>query len=227
VAHNAQEATELANASLQQTEATGASMESLVQEIRKVEVAVNQIASSVSEFVKSTHTITGMTKQVKDIAEQTNLLALNAAIEAARAGEQGRGFAVVADEVRKLAEKSSQSASEIDAVTRTLGGQSEAVGEAIGLGLTSLSSSRSYVESVVTVLGQARASVQTAAKGVQEIAVSVKEQTIASNDIAKHVERIAQMTEENHAAVAQAAKAAGSLQSLASGLQEAVGRFKT
>jgi methyl-accepting chemotaxis protein len=226
VAHNAQEAHELASASLQHTEASAESMQGLVQEIQKVEIAVNQIASSVAEFVTSTQAITGMTKQVKDIAEQTNLLALNAAIEAARAGEQGRGFAVVADEVRKLAEKSGQSASEIDAVTRTLGGQSDAVEKAIGLGLTSLSSSRGYVDTVVKVLAQAKVSVETAAKGVQEISASVKEQSVASNDIAKHVERIAQMTEGNHAAVNEAARAADNLQRLADSLQASVGQFK-
>jgi methyl-accepting chemotaxis protein len=121
--------------SLRRAEEGGRTLESLVAEVGLAEDAVRQMAVSVEEFVQSTSSITSMTQEVREIAEQTNLLALNAAIEAARAGEQGRGFAVVADEVRKLAEKSARSAGEIDAVTSQLSRQSVAVRKAIDEGL--------------------------------------------------------------------------------------------
>ena len=97
---------QLSQDSLQQAAQGQQSLQDNDRRIGQVRNAVQQMASSVEAFVKSTKAISSMTQQVHEIAEQTNLLVLNAAIEAARAGEQERGFAVVADEVRKLARKS-------------------------------------------------------------------------------------------------------------------------
>ncbi|MBZ0093475.1 MAG: methyl-accepting chemotaxis protein, partial [Sulfuricellaceae bacterium] len=146
VADSAEEVRNLALQSLEQTHQGNESLSGLVGEISEVESSVEAISSAVDEFVRSTRDITNMTGQVKDIAEQTNLLALNAAIEAARAGEQGRGFAVVADEVRKLAEQSSQSAGEIARLTRVLESRSGAVEEAIRQGQGALQSSQDHLE---------------------------------------------------------------------------------
>ena len=201
-------------------------MGDLAREIERVEEAVTQIAVTVREFVKSTKAITGMTPEVRDIADQTNLLVLNAAIEAARAGEQGCGFAVVADEVRKLAENSAHSASQIDTVTSALGKQSASVECATERGLQSLSSSRACVEGVLGVLSEANAAVSKAASGVDDIASSVREQGIASTDIARNVECIARMAEENHAAAKQTSQAAAMLEGLAANLQGVVERFR-
>jgi methyl-accepting chemotaxis protein len=226
VARSAEEVRALSNRSLESTKSGNEALSKLVGEIDCVESAVNSIEASVNEFMKSTRAITSMTKQVKAIAEQTNLLALNAAIEAARAGEQGRGFAVVADEVRKLAEKSSQSAGEIDAVTRTLGQQSETVDRAIQTGLQSLRTSQDAVENVATVLAEANSAVTHANQGIDSISRSVSEQTAASMDISRNIERIANMTEQNSHAMSEVSSATYELEKLAGELENIVSKFQ-
>ncbi|MBY0576304.1 MAG: methyl-accepting chemotaxis protein [Gallionellaceae bacterium] len=226
VAANTEDVRKLSEKSLQQTQQGNESVIQMVGEIRNVQETVNQIAGSVKEFVDSTHAIAGMTQQVKEIADQTNLLALNAAIEAARAGEQGRGFAVVADEVRKLAEKSAQSASEIDRVTNSLNQKSTHVEATVQSGMRSLQATQEQVERVSVMLTQAGEAVTQSSHGVHDIAASVGEQSLASTEIARNVEKIAQMSEENHAAVESNTRDAAQLEQLAKELQGAVSRFR-
>ena len=198
----------------------------LLGEMDVVERAVKEMATSVNDFVRNTESITLMTREVKDIADQTNLLALNAAIEAARAGEQGRGFAVVADEVRKLAEKSSRSASEIDTITATLSAQSIAVRRSIEEGLEHLASSQSAVATVSSVLQATNGSVTEVGHGLDAIASATEQQRRVSGDVEASIEAIAGMARDNTGAVEQTAGAAHDLKRLAEGLASMVGRFK-
>jgi len=227
VAQSADDVRERSHESLRRSEEGNASLSRLSEGVGMVESTVREIAESVGQFVLSTEAITNMTRQVKDIADQTNLLALNAAIEAARAGEQGRGFAVVADEVRKLAEKSSSSASEIDAITRTLGQQSEAVKRSIDDGMVHIAASRESVANVESILSAASGSVADVGKGLDSIAEATGEQRSAAANVAGNIEQIAAMANENSNAIDQTAAAAHSLDALAAELQGAVGRFKT
>jgi len=226
VAENTDNVSQISRQGLEHTVKGNETLSELIGEISTVESSVEAIAESVSEFVRSTEAITNMTRQVKDIAEQTNLLALNAAIEAARAGEQGRGFAVVADAVRKLAEKSAQSASQIDQVTMTLSSQSATVEQAIQNGKKSLQTSQDYLENVAIALSDANQSVTETTEGVSNIAMSVNEQKAASHDIAQHIENIAQMAEENMAAIQENSAAAHHMEDLAIKAQEMAKRFR-
>ena len=213
--------------SLRRSDEGNQSLSRLINEVGQVETMVKQIAESVNQFVQSTESITSMTREVRDIADQTNLLALNAAIEAARAGEQGRGFAVVADEVRKLAEKSAASASEIDGITRSLSHQSEEVHQSIEEGLKLIASSLKSMDTVADVLASASSSVTEVSRGMDDIATATEEQRRNSSEVAANIEAIATMAMENSTAVDQTAAAANRLENLASNLQATVGRFRT
>lgn len=226
VAANAADASQLSAHSLIQTQQGNQSVAVMIEEIERVQSSVTLIASSVKEFIDSTRVIAGMTQQIKDIADQTNLLALNAAIEAARAGDQGRGFAVVADEVRKLAEKSAQAANEIAQVTNLLNQKTTTVESTVQSGLQSLQSTQEQVQRVSEILTEAGASVEKSSHGVNDIASSVAEQSIASTEIARNVERIAQMSEENRAAVETNTQGTVRLMQMAKELQSAVSKFK-
>jgi methyl-accepting chemotaxis protein len=226
VSDNADSVNQLSQLGLQRTVTGNEKLSELIGEIVEVEESVNEISSSVAEFIHSTAAITNMTREVKDIADQTNLLALNAAIEAARAGEQGRGFAVVADEVRKLAEKSAQSANQIDKVTMTLGDRSSQVEHSIERSQKSLQTSQDFMEEVAIALGEANQSVSAATNGVDTITHSVNEQKVASNEIARNVERIAEMAERNKASAHENDQEAVNMERLARQLHDATSRFR-
>lgn len=203
-----------------------ASLQHLIGEVAHVEQAVQNMADLVSAFVKSTQSITGMTQEVREIAEQTNLLALNAAIEAARAGEQGRGFAVVADEVRKLAEKSARSAGEIDGITQEITRQSAAVQQSIVRGLSHLETSREAAGVVSGVLDAANGLVVEVGAGLDAIASATEAQRRSSDTVTMSIEEIARMAKDNNQAIDSTLDAARRLQSLAADLQTAVSRFR-
>ncbi|MGB4063134.1 MAG: methyl-accepting chemotaxis protein [Azonexus sp.] len=203
------------------------------QRVEQATVAIQKIASTVAEASRQIHELEDRTKQVssianviKDIAGQTNLLALNAAIEAARAGEQGRGFAVVADEVRKLAERTSSATIEIEQMI--VGIQKDTIGA-----VSAMNSALPEVEHGVELAGSASDSLRAIEAGagrtlgrVREVADATREQSAASTSIAQRVETIAQMVEETSSTIRGTAETANQLELIAQGLKAQIGRFQ-
>lgn len=198
----------------------------LVIEMGNISETVNQSARTIRELGRQSERITAIVGVIREIADQTNLLALNAAIEAARAGEQGRGFAVVADEVRKLAERTATSTTEIgDMVAAIQGGTKAAVADMeagvarVGKGVELAREAGGSMTEVERGAEQVRAT-------VTDISVALNEQSTAAADMARNVEHIAQMAEQNSAAVSATATTAQRLEALSRALQHEVAHFQ-
>jgi len=226
IAAQTAEVERLATASLVRTQEGNESLSAMIGELSLAESSVREMTDTAREFINSATAITNMTREVRDIADQTNLLALNAAIEAARAGEQGRGFAVVADEVRKLAEKSAKTASEIDGVTRNLELQAGRVEEVLDRGLSALGTSQEYLETVAVALGETNQTVTQTTEGMGNINAAVSAQTQASAEIGANIDRIVAMATSCNATARDVVDSARNLESIAEELDGAVRRFR-
>jgi methyl-accepting chemotaxis protein len=195
-------------------------------EINKIAHSVGEASQKIRELAQRADQVSSIAGVIKEIAGQTNLLALNAAIEAARAGEQGRGFAVVADEVRKLAERTSAATVEIEQMIGGIQSDTESVVAVMDAALPQVESGVQLADGAAQSLRDIREGAAGTLTRIREVADSTKEQSIASTSIAQQVEHIAQMVEETSAAMNSTATTASDLETLAGELNRLVGRFR-
>ncbi|MFN9929730.1 MAG: methyl-accepting chemotaxis protein [bacterium] len=226
VAKKSADASQFAENSGKDAHDGGEVVQQTVVEMKGIAQQVNESAGAVSSLGKKSEQIGQIIGVINDIADQTNLLALNAAIEAARAGEHGRGFAVVADEVRKLAERTQKATEEVAQSIREIQAETTTAVSKMQAGTTKVTAGVELAASAGSALSKITASSQNLRAMVQSIAAAAEEQSAASGEIAKNVERINAVTRESTQGATQSASAASQLSAQAETLQQLVGKFK-
>ncbi len=195
-------------------------------EIHRIAAAVTESAGDIRSLEALSGRISGIVNVIREIADQTNLLALNAAIEAARAGEQGRGFAVVADEVRKLAERTAASTGEIGTMINEIQQGARTAAAGMETSVARVEDGVRLAKEAGESVGQINAATAQVTQAVDGIGLTLKEQATSARDIATRVESVSQGTENLAANTQQTAKAAQELTRIAATLDQLAGRFR-
>lgn len=226
IARQTAEAAATAEQSRKRATGGGEIVRGTVEEISAISTEISESAKAVGELNAKSEQIGGVIAVINDIADQTNLLALNAAIEAARAGEHGRGFAVVADEVRKLAERTTQATEEVSRSIREIQQQTTQAAARI-------EESTSRMTRGVELAGEAGVSLEEIVAGsgallsqVQSIAAAAEEQAVSAAQISDNIERVTSVARESAEAANQASQAAASLSQQSEELRRLVKGFK-
>ena len=205
----------------------GTVIHAAADEMNHIKSAVDDSSCLIRDLGQQSDQISRIVNVIKEIADQTNLLALNAAIEAARAGEQGRGFAVVADEVRKLAERTSNSTQEITTMIDKIQSGTRTAIQSMDAGVKRVTEGAALAGQAGEAINEIKAAVSQVVSGVDEISASLKEQALANSENAHKVENIARLSEENSNAFHETAKTVQYIDELARNLGSLVGQFKT
>ena len=201
-------------------------VEETIHGMNRIAEVVRKSAETVHALGKSSDQIGEIVQVIDDIADQTNLLALNAAIEAARAGEQGRGFAVVADEVRKLAERTTKATKEIATMIKQI--QKDTSGAVVSMqqGTEEVSAGKALAEKAGSSLQEIIHGAEKVVVIVTQVAAASEEQSRASEQISKNIESISSVTQQSASGIQHIALASEDLNRLTLNLQELIAQFK-
>jgi methyl-accepting chemotaxis protein len=226
VSNNSNQAAETAKKSEAMARTGGDTVRGTVDTIRVLAADTRDTSQKILELGKASDQIGKIIGVIDDIADQTNLLALNAAIEAARAGEQGRGFAVVADEVRKLAERTSQATKEITTMVNTIQSETKQAVDAMNnsslqveIGVKNALEAGAALDKIIEGASQ----VQTI---IVQIATAAHEQSSTTDQVTLNMDQIARMVEQSAAGAEESGRAVHDLSDQARHLQSLVGQFK-
>jgi methyl-accepting chemotaxis protein len=223
---NASEATTGARSAADTAGTGGQIVNETIQGMQRIANVVRESAQSIGKLAKSADQIGEIIGVIDDIADQTNLLALNAAIEAARAGEQGRGFAVVADEVRKLAERTGKATGEITNMIKGIQQETEDAVKSMETGIQEVDKGRELADQAGNSLTSIVNMAQQVQDMIQQIATAAEEQSSAAEQISKNVETVSSIARESATGAQQSATAAEELNRQSEAMRQMVSKFK-